>query len=308
MCYRLNGFPKPIANPHNCALAKATLFQQLVAFKGDIKSIVKRTIDDSADSSMFKPASEHLKQFKGLAIKGVHAALSLNIVVPQSNQLHIAALLIKLSRNCNTSKVQDFLSNHSGFVPTQLCIKGKAGWDDALDCYTKFHKWVIFAPVVSTSIRVEAEASAKHRIPISVIICPKCKTENAARAKQLQYTNLGLKVKCRMCLCKPPSKDWLCHCSIKWHTCQRHAPIAAQNKANGQNVRVSSKASKRLLQNATPGQLLDDDLRKESRLAKITKHDGDIVLVDSSPAGFAIKPNMIPRKLKERFPNAGVGV
>ena len=99
--------------------------------------------------------------------------------------------------------------------------------------------------------------------------CPKCKGQNHAQNTKLQQTNLSIKIKCTNCCIRSSSMDWRCNCGVVWHTCQRHAPKAASNKAGENHTIVASKASKRpLLSASSIEQLLDDDLKRESKAAK----------------------------------------
>ena len=88
---------------------------------------------------------------------------------------------------------------------------------------------------------------------------------------------------------------------------QKQAHKAARSKAKGLCSSTSSEASKRLLSNAHIGQLLDDDLRRESKRAKSCHPSSHIVLAEQVMKDGKLKPNLIPAKLKERFPDA-VGV
>ena len=85
---------------------------------------------------------------------------------------------------------------------------------------------------------------------------------------------------------RPISARWLCNCGVTWHTCNRHATHkAALSKAKGSRTDVASKASKRLLIDAPLGQILDDDLRRESKRAKTLMFDNYITFGDT-----ALKP------------------
>ena len=81
-------------------------------------------------------------------------------------------------------------------------------------------------------------------------------------------------------------------------------PKKAQEKPN----QISRKASKRLLSNASVGQLLDDDLRRESKRAKQLVECDIITFECNAPLrGALLNPNMIPKSLRDRFP-AAIGV
>ena len=103
-----------------------------------------------------------------------------------------------------------------------------------------------------------------------------------AKDAQLQQADLDIKIKCSHCCKRLPARDWKCNCGVVWHTCKRHAPKAAILKANGKLNTIASKASKRLLYDASVGQLLDDDLRPESKRAKCHTNDDFITLVDKA--------------------------
>ena len=81
---------------------------------------------------------------------------------------------------------------------------------------------------------------------------------------------------------------------------------AASIKAKGSRKIVASKASKRLHIDAPLGQILDDDLRRESKRAKTLMFDNYITFGDTALKNTVVTLGMIPPRLRERFPNAGV--
>ena len=88
-----------------------------------------------------------------------------------------------------------------------------------------------------------------------------------------------------------------------WHSCARHACKAAhpQCKAGGYHDTVASKASKRPLLNASFEQILDDDLRRESKYVRKLPCDDIIDLGYRAPQDRVLKLSMIPPILRERF-------
>ena len=72
-------------------------------------------------------------------------------------------------------------------------------------------------------------------------------------------------------------------------------------KAGDNPNTVASKASKRPLQPASFEQMLDDDLKRESKIAKKHPCDDIIELGYEAPAQRVLKLGMIPLKLRERF-------
>jgi len=299
--YRCSGYPKPIANPLNVGFAKPTLHEQIGAFKCCTKSIVMRALDSNACGSYFKPYVAHVQQYKGLAIEAVHAAISFNIALSQETVRILAAQLVKLTRRCNANVIRSFLDAETGLKSTKLTTKGKSGWDDNIVAARGNDSATGTSPVVLVQQPAQCEL---QQMPISILICLVCKAESVARIAKLQQDNLDIKIKCDNCCIRPPSRDWKCNCQVRWHTCLRHVCVTAIHKAKGKPNPITSKASKRLLKNATVGQLLDDDLQRESKLAKRPLDDDIITLEDKAPMASAIKPNMIPQSLKDRFPDA----
>ena len=239
----------------------------------------------------------------GLAIEGNHAAVSFNVHLDDDMQNIVAAQLIRLSRKCKASIVRDFLDSATGLKPVKLILKGKAGWDDNFPRNRNTeHARVRNLPSLDSCDKA-AQLDSTHVIPISIIRCPKCKHDSVAQAAQLQQANLDLKIKCIHCCIRLPSRDWECNCGILWHVCKKHAPKAANHKAKGIPNIVASKASKRQLHHASIGQMLDDDLRRESKLAKCHAH-GEFIMLEDKALCSALRPNMIPPKLRERFPDA----
>ena len=133
------------------------------------------------------------------------------------------------------------------------------------------------------------------------MICPGCGQLNLAQNNKLQQTNLEIKIKCINCCILSSSMEWKCNCGVKWHTCQRHALKAASTKADAKCNTVARKASKRPLLSANIGQILDDDLKHESKLARKHPFDEIIDLGYAAPAIRELKLGMIPLILRERF-------
>ena len=77
---------------------------------------------------------------------------------------------------------------------------------------------------------------------------------------------------------------------------------SCREQAGENHILVAGKASKRPLTYASVGQILDDDLRRESKKAKKLAEDDVISLEYNAP--FALKPNMIPKSLRDRLPAA----
>ena len=297
------GMPKPLANPVNVALVKHTLVQQLSQFKKNVRCITAKTLD-ACSANLFKPEGKHVCQFKGLAIDGIHAAMSFNVNITPDTQHQLAMHLIELSRKCTALVLRNFLSTTKSLTQVRFDFKGKASWDDKLPtCDSFMHMCEEVSPHELCAFDKSGSGSAFNTM--HTMICPKCGQLNIAQNTRLQQNNLDIKIKCTNCCIRSPSGDWKCNCDVVWHICQRHAHKAANtSKAKGSRTIVTSKASKRPLHKATLEQLLDDDLKRESKFAKKQPYDGIINLGYYAPMGRALSLGMIPPRLRERFPDA----
>ncbi len=142
------------------------------------------------------------------------------------------------------------------------------------------------------------------KVLLSIIVCPNCNAENAASNAQLRQVDLDLKVKCSTCCTRPPSRDWRCICMHRWHSCTKHHVMSNDNWAKGKPSSFSRRFPKRKLHSAPVGQVLDDDLQRESKLAKHLVEPDVITLESDTFSIGALRPNLIPQRLKDRFPQA----
>ena len=85
------------------------------------------------------------------------------------------------------------------------------------------------------------------------------------------------------------------------HICLRHGHGNPRHKAGDKDHIVVKKASKRLMQPLSVEQVLDDDLRRESKQAKKHPCDDIIDLGFAAPTNKELKLGMIPICLGERF-------
>ena len=253
---------------------------------------------------LLEPEQKHMCQLRGIAIDGVHASVSCTMHLPSETQHLLIMQLVRLSRKVSAVDLRSFLNNDKNLPLTKLELKGKSSWDDKIPVCTSLKAMCCSTDFPHVRIKDRDSSSDSSRIPISIMICPSCNSKGVADIAKLQQADLDIKIKCDNCCIRPPSRDWKCNCQVRWHTCLRHVCVTAIHKAKGKPNPITSKASKRLLKNATVGQLLDDDLQREPKLAKRLLDDDIITLEDKAPMASAIKPNMIPQSLKDRFPDA----
>jgi len=212
------GNPKPIANPRNIALAKPPLAHQLVQFKLSCKCFATTVLDNSS-ALLFKPENKFASQFIGLAIQGIHAAVSCNVSISMDTQHALATQLVSLSRRCSATVLRNFLDLVISLIPVSLDFKGKVSWDDALPikCDLKRLKQSepTYAHVLIDELQQQEVSSANH---MHIMVCPSCKQPNVAQSHKLQQANLEIRIKCSNCCMRPTAFEWLCNCGIMWHT------------------------------------------------------------------------------------------
>ena len=187
----------------------------------------------------------------------------------------------------------------------KLDLKGKTTWDDNLPICAALKAVCCSsasADVEYTSATQASSGSTCHAQQMHITICPNCgahNTVNSLHSGKYLRRNLEIKIKCQGCHKSMPSIKWKCNCGELWHNCQKHAPIAAEKTVDNKHPNISGKASKRLLMSASPEELLDDDLKRESKFAKKHQSDEFIILEDSNGSRFT--PGMLPQRLKDRF-------
>ena len=108
--YRVKGHPKPIPDPSPKAQLKATAAKQIQAFKKAVRGNVARTLINSDDAQLFRPAKAQIDTLKGVGIQGKHATLSLNIAVTPKERVDIAHALVRLNGPCAASKPKNLLT------------------------------------------------------------------------------------------------------------------------------------------------------------------------------------------------------
>ena len=180
-------------------------------------------------------------------------------------------------------------------------------WDDALPNKSDLLNFTKSLPAqASVPYQYGALPEASKADDMHIMICPLCSQPNVAQSHKLKQDNLEIRLQCSNCCMRPISARWLCNCGVTWHTCNRHATHkAALSKAKGSRTDVASKASKRRLIEAPLEQILDDDLRRESKQARTLMDDEFITLGHIALNNSAVSLGMIPPKLRERFPDAG---
>ena len=188
-----------------------------------------------------------------------------------------------------------------GVNPIKLNLKGRAGSDDSIkpqgSLKEKQQQCMVSMPI-DVKQGKHSNACSSHAV-MHIMICPTCSRHQIAKRSRLDINDLSKKIQCNSCNSTKPSKLWKCNCGVRWHICPRHSQNPP-SKSDDTKIIVARKASKRLLSNASIGQILDDDLKRESKSAK--KHfNEDNIELGFPVANRALKLGMIPQILRERF-------
>ena len=187
-----------------------------------------------------------------------------------------------------------------------ITFRGKAGWDSRLSTYTGS-----LEPAADARILGECEVMQRktEKRMMYVVQCPTCNNQSASHNYKFQCKDLDLKIKCVECRKSSAIKNWKCNCGIAWHTCNIHfcmEKIVLASTSMSQSSRAqkgNGKAtSKRLLENATFDQLLDDDLRTQAKRAKqLEMGNTSDSLTDHRGTRNHLRASMLSPKLRDRF-------
>ncbi len=242
----------------------------------------------------------------GVGLQGCHAALSFNIDVPHAFQVKIAALLIALGRKCSKAKRVDIINGTSNMLPVTLSLKGKAGWDSNLSqgTYSPDESDGHVAEVLKGDEAVSMHD--KHGVQMFIIRCPACNKDSPSHSYKLQRKDLDVKIKCIECSRCHPLRNWKCNCGVHWHVCSKHVSEEAvypQTAASRPRTIARKASSKKRLYNASFEQILDDDLSKEAKRARLRclKDDDQVISFDALPAVGNLRASMLSPKLRERL-------
>ena len=102
-----------------------------VYLKRVCRRIVTLTLGSQA-SQAFAPRVQRGQALLGLAISGLHTAVSFSVGIHGEASKSLAMQLIKLTRKCTHRALVSILDGNSTFKVVQLDTRGTSGWDDAI--------------------------------------------------------------------------------------------------------------------------------------------------------------------------------
>ena len=276
---------------------------QLNHFKSQTRLVVDRALMDGKHADIFKPTQVMSDNLIGVGIEGRQPAVAFNVIIPPDTQTLMNKALLLLS---NEKLVQLIEGEHKfKFKAYPINFRGKTAWDTRLDTYQ--------ASLVCNAFDIQNDSSPpvcseSSRRLMFVTQCPLCHKQSSAHNYKFQYTNLDCKIKCVECNKHSAIKYWKCNCGSHWHACKVHL-CATKDKPDKAKPRSSSKNEegvqsnlKRLHKNANFDQLLDDDLRIQTkRVKKLSMLEAGGQGAAPSSKSIQLRSSMLSPSLRHRF-------
>ena len=240
-------------------------------FKNMCRNVVSRTLDESTDGVLFKPAAKIRDILAGVAINGQVAGPSFNVVLDMKEKIEVAKGLVNLSRKVTGKNLQSYLQQRRKFIPRVLALNGNSGWVSTINS------------LCPSNIVNSLWSPAPHGevVPIKTTAFYKCKLCDKVEPSTLsrfQYDDLDLKIKCIHCSSKSVVKDWTCCCGIRWYACTKHSKSAVlcsvlpQDRVQATGQGATSGGLKRKLAEHSHDydELLSEDLRRARKRCSVS--------------------------------------
>ncbi len=202
--YRIEGFPKPIADNPNKARSRATVKMQLNCFKACTRGIINRLGTDQQVCHLFRPIKVTTQRFLGLAIQGKHLATSMSVSLHRDKQQAITDSLIKLGRQISGKKLEQFKDGTLQIMPRPLAINGRVGWDSKLGKGAKGiatqHQVIPTPPAKDPDPSQEPEPHNSKQLKLpTCFTCPACGAAELSNNKKFQLVDLDSTLLCKGC-------------------------------------------------------------------------------------------------------------
>ena len=216
-------------------------------------------------------------------------------------QIIVAKLLIELGRKCARGRYNDIVEGKRKMLPAALSLKGKAGWDSRL----ADNAFALQMPI-EQDVAMPASDPCQSTMQLLVVKCPTGNKDSPSFNYKFQRNDLDSKIKCIQCSKCMPLRAWKCNCGKPWHVCVKHdiGKAVYTQPAAYKPPSIARKASfKKRLRDATFEQLLDDDLDKEAKRARLRSQNdtGQVISFDISPRVGDLRASMFSPMFRERF-------
>ena len=162
---------------------------------------------------------------------------------------------------------------------------------------------IVLGPATGCSMSSSSQDVSKDNM--HVMVCPQCKVHSVANGAKFKVDDLSIRIPCPSCGKRPISAHWHCYCGVVWHTCVRHSNhrYTSAPSQGRSRTRVRSTAKRQASVNADD--LLDEDLLRESKLAR--KHSlSHCQLSRTSLPDGNIPYRMLPPRLRNKFSDSVV--
>jgi hypothetical protein len=307
--YRICGNDKPL-EAKTCTIGDRakqliSLDLQFRHFKNLVRCICSCALNGGDDEKRFQPAEIKVDNLINVGIEGKLPAVGFNVSINEHTQKQMTKALMLLGRNMSNQRLEQFFEddNPTYHKAGPICFKGKAGWDTRLPNFNGSLDQL--NPEYNQDVVMNC--SDNSRI-MYIAQCPTCNKQSSCQNYKFQYHDLGKKIKCVECHKFSCISEWKCNCGVLWHTCKVHyctikVKPKPKVKLTSDSLNMRGLAAKRLLENATHDQILDDDLRIQAKRDKRNWIKGEKIISDDRPTEIRLTNSMLPKSLREKFPN-----
>ena len=308
--YRLRGYKKPIDDPTNLALARATLDKQMNVFKKNVRAVSSRIYINDDQLKLFGPAKIKKEDLTGVGILGKHQGPSFNVFVTNEEQSVIAKQLHLLNHTISDKKLDKIIDGDLKFIPRNLIMRGRAEWDSNIKPLND----PIMINNNDWNNEIEIGISRNKSRNVVIMECSKRHKSDPDYVIKPSLFDVDRSIKCRHCNKASPSKNWNCSCGISWFLCDQHkwnTSIAVRIAKQNPEGEAKNKVAKTHSLGPTPRlprvmvchqELLKEDLNAESEKSKqtpIARSPEDITLDDSTSR--MKRPRLLGPILAKRF-------
>ncbi len=258
LLYRVQGYPKPIADKPSKARARATIHSQIKEFKLVVRGVIDRAAPGDFLKEAFRPMKVTHHRLLQLGVMGKITAISCSVLASHKAQNLVETNLIKLGHPLSSKQLKEFQDGKTMLKPCIPNWKGRAGWDSNLLILDKQSTNKEDPGVVIPHCQV------KRPYENYLFQCPRCKANVSSSHPAFQLQDLDKVCKCKSCKASSRSSLWLCSCGAEWHTCTIHRQIPQQCSKKPPSSAPNA-ACKRCIGPLSQEQLLSVDAKRMRR-------------------------------------------
>ena len=120
--------------------------------------------------------------------------------------------------------MSDFKRGVTCLKPQPLMLRGRVGWDSALDRHSLSQTYAANKTVPNSIVPSDIASSPTntHQPRIICLSCPMCNACVLSSHSAFQLVDLDIACKCNICNINIKAMLWNCKCQVPWHLCQIH--------------------------------------------------------------------------------------